>query len=102
MTTERFRQIEALYHAAREASADQRAALLAQAPPELRREVESLLNQPDGGEVLERAAFANARGLLDDSTVATLTAGVFLGPYRIESKLGEGGWVRSFVPSIRD
>ena len=69
MTTERFRQIEALYHAAREASADERAALLAQAPPELRREVESLLNEPGGGEVLERPALRNAPDLLDDSTV---------------------------------
>ena len=43
MTPERFRQIEELYHAAREATASERAALLAQADPELRREVESLL-----------------------------------------------------------
>jgi serine/threonine protein kinase len=91
MTTERFRQIESLYHAAREASADERAALLAQAHPELRREVESLLKEPAGGEVLEQPAFRNAPDLLEDSTVAALSAGVCLGPYRIESKLGEGG-----------
>jgi hypothetical protein len=91
MTTERFRQIEALYHAAREASAEERAALLAQAHPELRREVESLLKEPAGGEVLERPAFRNAPDLLEDSTVVALGAGACLGPYRIESKLGEGG-----------
>jgi serine/threonine protein kinase len=33
----------------------------------------------------------NARELLEDSTVTQLAAGVCLGPYRIESKLGEGG-----------
>ena len=91
MTTERFRQIEALYHAAREAGADERAALLAQAHPELRREVESLLKEPAGGEVLERPAIRNAPDLLEDSTLVTLAAGACLGPYRIESKLGEGG-----------
>ncbi len=91
MTTERFRQIEALYHAARMASTAERAALLAQAPPELRREVESLLNEPGGGEVLERPALRNAPDLLEDSTVAVLAEGARLGPYRIESKLGEGG-----------
>ena len=43
MTQERFRQIEELYHAARDATAGERAAMLAQADPEVRREVESLL-----------------------------------------------------------
>ncbi len=45
MSPERFRQIEELYHAAREGTAEERAALLAQTDPELRREVESLLAQ---------------------------------------------------------
>ena len=91
MTPERFRQIEELYHAARESTADERAALLAQADPELRREVESLLAQPDSGEFLDRPAIQNAPQLLEDSTVTVLAAGACLGPYRIESKLGEGG-----------
>ena len=43
MTPDRFQQIEELYHAAREAAGVARAELLAQADPELRREVESLL-----------------------------------------------------------
>ena len=91
MTTERFRQIEALYHAARVANTAERAAILAQAAPELRREVESLLDEPGGGEVLERPAVGNAPDLLEDPTVTVLAKGVCLGPYRIESKLGEGG-----------
>ena len=91
MTPERFRQIEELYHTAREGTADERAALLAQADPELRREVESLLIEPAGGEFLDRPAIRNAPHLLEDSTLTGLGSGACLGPYRIESKLGEGG-----------
>jgi serine/threonine protein kinase len=91
MTPDRFRQIEELYHAARGATVDERAALMAKADPELRREVESLLAEPIGGEFMDRPAFQNAPHLLEDSTVNDLSAGFCLGPYRIESKIGEGG-----------
>ena len=91
MTPERFRQIEELYHAAREATAEERAALLAQTDPELRREVESLLAQRTGDDFLDRPAVQNAPELLEDATVTAVAAGTCLGPYRIESKLGEGG-----------
>jgi eukaryotic-like serine/threonine-protein kinase len=91
MTPERFQQIEDLYHAARERSAEERAALLAKIDPELRREVESLLAQRSGGEFLDRPAIQNAPELLGDPTVTGLTVGASLGPYRIERKLGEGG-----------
>src|SRR5580658_5223912 len=91
MSPERFRQIEELYHAAREGTPEQRAALLDQTDPELRREVESLLSRLSGGDFLDRPAIQNAPELLEDSTVTQLTAGICLGPYRIESKLGEGG-----------
>jgi len=91
MTPERFRQIEELYHAARDGTADQRAELLAQADPELRREVESLLAERPNGEFVDRPAIQNAQQLWDDSAITGLTAGSFLGPYRIEHKLGEGG-----------
>ena len=56
MTPERFQQIEELYHAARERTGDERAALLALTDPELRREIESLLAQPSGGDFLDRPA----------------------------------------------
>src|SRR6516164_7385387 len=91
MTPERFQQIEDLYHAARDRTPEERAALLAQADPELRREVESLLIEPAGGEFLDRPAIRNAPHLLEDSTATGLAVGACLGPYRIESKLGEGG-----------
>jgi len=91
MTPERFRQIEELYHAARAATADLRATLLAQADPELRREVESLLAAKPSGEFIDRPAIQNAPQLLDDSDNPRMAAGSCLGPYRIEYKLGEGG-----------
>jgi serine/threonine-protein kinase len=91
MTPERFQQIEELYHAARARTGEDRAALLAQADSELRREVESLLAQPDSSKFLNRPALENAMELLGDPTVTMLTAGTCLGPYRIESKIGEGG-----------
>ena len=91
MTPERFQQIEDLYHAARERTAEERAALLAQIDPEIRREIESLLAQRTAGEFLDRPAIQNGPKLLEDSTLTELTVGASLGPYRIESKLGEGG-----------
>jgi len=104
MTPERFQQIEALYHAARERSGEERAALLAQTDPESRREIESLLAQRAGGEFLDRPAIQNAPELLDDATVTEIRAGLCLGPYRIESKLGEGGMGvlagRTRIPAI--
>jgi tetratricopeptide (TPR) repeat protein len=91
MTPEYFQQIEELYHAAREKSAEERAALLSQVDPEVRREVESLLAQRSGGEFLEQPAIQNAPELLGDETVTGIAVGTSLGPYRIESKLGQGG-----------
>ena len=90
MTPERARQIEALFHAVCDAAAEQRADLLAQADPEMRREVDSLL-AARGGEIFDRPAIHNAPYLLEDLTATQVSAGAQLGPYRIESKLGEGG-----------
>jgi len=96
MSPERFQQIAELYHAARERTAEERAALLAQTDPELRGEIESLLAQRTGGEFLDRPAIQNAPDLLEDPTVTVLSVGVSLGPYRIESKLCEGGMGQVF------
>src|SRR5215831_9350562 len=90
MTPERFQQIEKLYQAACEGTAEERAALLGQTDPELRRELESLLAQRTGGEFLDKPAVENAAEL-GDATVTMFTAGACLGPYRIEGKLGQGG-----------
>jgi predicted Ser/Thr protein kinase len=90
MTPERFQQIVELYHSAREATPAERAAVLAKADPEVRREVESLLAQPEG-EFWDRPAIQNAPTLQEDLTVSVLTVATTLGPYRIEGKLGQGG-----------
>src|SRR6516162_238155 len=90
MTPERFQQIERLYHAVRTSAGEERAVLLAQADPELRREVESLLAHPDSAKFLDRPAIENA-ARFGDATVTMVTTGASLGPYRIEAKLGEGG-----------
>jgi tetratricopeptide (TPR) repeat protein len=101
MNPDHFRRLEELYHAAREASSEQRAALLAQTDPELRRQVESLLQQRTGAEFLDKPAALNAADLLtpgtrDDATLEEIAAGARLGPYRIEGKLGEGGMGKVF------
>jgi serine/threonine protein kinase len=76
---ERYRQLEELYHLARE-----NRAALDQADPELRREVESLLKQ-DG------VSLPSLPKLADHSTVTQVAAGTLLGPYRIEARIGAGG-----------
>ena len=91
MSSERFQQIETLYHAAREATADERAALLARADPELRHEVELLLSGRERAEFLDRPAIPHAIELLEDTAAAPLAAGARLGPYRIDNKVGAGG-----------
>ena len=86
MTPDRLQQIEELYHSVREASSGERAALLEQADPELRREVESLLARQNDRLILDRSA-----QFPDDPTLTVVNAGARLGPYQMESKLGEGG-----------
>jgi serine/threonine protein kinase len=91
MDPARLRQIEELYHTVREGSGEERARLLAQADPELRREVESLLAQPPAGGLLDLHAMEVAAGLGADDTVTQLAPGVSLGPYRVEGQIGAGG-----------
>src|SRR5271154_1414940 len=80
MPLDRFQQIEELYHSVRGSSAERRAVLLSQADPELRREVESLLAREN-----------ESLPPLDLGTVTVMQSGTRLGPYQVESKLGEGG-----------
>lgn len=83
MTPERWRQIEDLYHAARERGAG----VLSDVEPEVRQQVEQLLAQDSGGHILDQAAAE----LLDESTQTFLAPGTQLGPYQIENVLGVGG-----------
>src|SRR5713226_1569042 len=87
MNEERFRQIEELYHAAREDRA-----VLDQADPELRGKVEALLAQDaSGGKILDRPAWEAVPSLLGQPGRARLTTGAQVGPYKIEASLGAGG-----------
>src|SRR5712691_7648186 len=87
MNDERWRQIEELYHAAREDRA-----VLDQADPELRGKVEALLAQDAlGDKVLDRPAWEAAPSLLAQPGNARLTPGAQIGPYKIEAPLGAGG-----------
>jgi len=84
MTPDLLRKIEDLYHAAREASAEERLALLERARPELRREVESLLARQGTRLIPDSAVGSSGAGQLS-------RAGTLAGPYQVEDKLGEGG-----------
>jgi serine/threonine protein kinase len=100
MNAERLRQIEELYHSAREREPGQRSAFLAEAcrgDEELRRKVELLLAQDvsnddaAGEKILDRPAWEAAPSLLGRPQNARLTPGAQIGPYKIEAALGAGG-----------
>jgi Tol biopolymer transport system component len=105
VTPERWRQVEELYHAARDLPVPSRSALLERADPELRAAVASLLAREDtaesnGAAFLERPAWEGHASLLKHvsppireslKTETLIADGRQLGPYRIEQKIGEGG-----------
>jgi eukaryotic-like serine/threonine-protein kinase len=73
MPPEQRRQVEELYLAALDLKGEERVALLASAGPEVRREVEAMLSQPE------------------PSAELSLVPGTQLGQYRIEGAIGAGG-----------
>jgi serine/threonine protein kinase/Flp pilus assembly protein TadD len=88
MTPDRWRLVDTLYHSAKECEPSGRAALLAQADPEIRREVESLLEQNvSRTDQLDHAAWEGSELF----AIAGVAAGTQLGQYRVEAPLGEGG-----------
>ena len=90
MSTQRWRQIEELYHSACEHGV----AVLEGADPELRKEVEKLLshNSGSGGKLLDQ----RAADLIVDLKPTSVSPGVRLGPYKIETLLGQGGMGQVF------
>jgi hypothetical protein len=66
----------------------------------LRREVESLLIEPAGGEFLDRPAIRNAPHLLEDSTLGL--ASRVLDRTVSKASSARAAWARSFGPSTRD
>ena len=72
MTRERWRQIEELYNSARESGPG----VLAGIAPDLRREVELLLEQDSAGKILDRPAAE----FFESSTGTQFAVGLQLGP----------------------
>jgi eukaryotic-like serine/threonine-protein kinase len=87
MTQDEWRQIEELYHAARECDPTQRAALLESTDPDLRSRVERMLEVESGSGILDPAP---DREFTDFNQIEVLP-GAQLGPYEIEAQVGAGG-----------
>jgi serine/threonine protein kinase len=94
MVPDRWSRVEALYHAARERDAEERAAFLDSAcgdDRELRREVESLLAHTASGDgfLSEPGVAVVAQMLSDPGT--TVRTGQRIGAYQLQALLGAGG-----------
>ena len=93
--SERWQQVERLYHAALERGAERRAAFLAEAcagDEGLRREVESLLAYEEQAEAfIESPALEVAAKMMAEEQGATVAAGQTINQYKIISPLGAGG-----------
>ena len=98
MKAERWRQIETLFHAAREREPGERAAFLYEAcagDEELRREVDSLLSEHErGGSVLGEVTSDLAAEWVQEQERPTIA----LGHFRILSLLGKGGMGELVTP----
>ena len=94
MTSERWRKIEELFHAAQELNANGRQAFLAQAcqgDDELRRQIEALLARDEDGQILDRPATELLPETTTHRTAPSLSAGEKLGHYEIVDLVGSGG-----------
>ena len=101
MDQHRWQRIERLYHSALERDPEQRNSYLAQEcrdDEDLRREVESLLEQQDSPaeQLLDRPAVERARNFLDETSDSGFAAGTQLGPYQLLGPLGVGGMGRVY------
>jgi Tol biopolymer transport system component len=92
MDAERWQRVAALYEAVIDRAPDDRAVFLAAqcaGDNELRREIESLLEQDETPVLVDRPMLETAAAVLDDPF--DLKPGTQLGPYRIVDLIGAGG-----------
>lgn len=101
MKSERWQQVEQLYHSTLEKQVSERRDFLAHAcagDDELRREVESLLAYEDHAkDFIESPALEVAAKLMAEEQKASVTVGQEIGHYRIISPLGSGGMGEVYV-----
>ncbi len=93
MTPERWKRVEELYHAARDQPPGERAAFLAEACPDdqaLRRDVESLLKEPESADGFLDTPVRAAAHIASAVTPAAMI-GHTLGGYHLQTLLGAGG-----------
>ncbi|HEX4748579.1 MAG TPA: hypothetical protein VH302_03470, partial [Bryobacteraceae bacterium] len=88
MTPERWRKIEAHYLSVIDLASEERDAALRRVDPDLRREVEAMLAQPNRSNTFDHPAWEH-----EIRTVAASSPGpgVQIGQYRIEARIGAGG-----------
>jgi serine/threonine protein kinase len=97
MSPDRWREVEALFDAVADSPPQRVSELLAQAEPDVRREVESLLVQRSRQGPLDAVAVdlldgdGSATASTGSTTVNRLERGMRLGPYVVVSPLGSGG-----------
>jgi serine/threonine-protein kinase len=94
MDSQRWQKIDQLFHSALERQAAERAAFLTQActgDESLQREVESLIGSHQKSDSFIEAPAADIAAELLSGRETRLTAGQAVGPYKIVSRLGEGG-----------
>ncbi len=103
MKPERWRQVDELFHSAKECEGAERAAFLREASAgdeALRREVESLLAAHEQeGSFIDSPAYADT--LLVDNQ-AELSAGQRLGSYKVMSRIGRGGMGAVYLAARAD
>ncbi|HYC61368.1 MAG TPA: protein kinase [Thermoanaerobaculia bacterium] len=93
MTDTFWDEVRTLFHEASERSADSRAELLAAADPQVRAEVEELLQaHDDASPFLEHSVWE-----LLDAHEGERLAGSLIGPYRVVKQLGRGGMGTVFL-----
>src|SRR5947209_2879601 len=94
MTSERWQQIEQLFHSALEREPAQRAAFLAEAcagDDSLRREIETLIASHEGAENFMETPASDVAAEMLSHAQSRLEMGQQLGEYRVLSLLGTGG-----------